>query len=109
MTNPSKNDFSGVTGSVDSTARQVGADFSGVTATVDTTAEKVGDLVPTERTYTVERGDTLSHIAKQFYGKAGAWNAIFAANRDQLDDPDLIKPGQVLRIPHGEDDPDGSR
>jgi nucleoid-associated protein YgaU len=49
--------------------------------------------------YTVERGDTLSHIAKHFYGKAGRWRAIFDANRDQLDDPDLIRPGQVLTIP----------
>ncbi len=72
------------------------ADFSGVSGSVDTTAEKVGGA---DRTYTVERGDTLSHIAKQIYGKAGEWNAIFQANRDQLDDPDLIQPGQVLKIP----------
>jgi len=51
------------------------------------------------QTYTVESGDTLSHIAKQFYGKAGKWNAIFEANRDLLDDPDKIFPGQVLKIP----------
>lgn len=50
-------------------------------------------------TYTVESGDTLSHIAKQFYGKASQWNAIFEANRDQLDDPDRISPGQILKIP----------
>ena len=47
----------------------------------------------------LEKGDTLSAIAKQFYGKASAWPRIFEANRDQLDDPDRIKPGQVLRIP----------
>jgi len=52
-----------------------------------------------EQSYTVERGDTLSHIAKHFYGHANKWNAIFEANRDQLDDPDRIQPGQVLRIP----------
>ena len=52
-----------------------------------------------EQTYTVEKGDTLSHIAKQFYGKANRWQAIFAANRDQLDDADKIFPGQVLKIP----------
>lgn len=52
-----------------------------------------------EQTYTVEKGDTLSHIAKQFYGKANQWQAIFAANRDQLDDADKIFPGQVLKIP----------
>ncbi len=52
-----------------------------------------------EQTYMVVKGDTLSHIAKQFYGKANQWQAIFAANRDQLDDADKIFPGQVLRIP----------
>ncbi|PPJ44453.1 peptidoglycan-binding protein LysM, partial [Rhizobium sp. KAs_5_22] len=45
------------------------------------------------------KGDTLSHIAKEFYGKANKWNAIFEANRDQLDDPDKIQPGQILKIP----------
>lgn len=55
------------------------------------------------RRHTVESGDTLSHIAKQFYGKAGRWRAIFEANRDQLDDPDLIRPGQVLVIPDLDD------
>ena len=54
---------------------------------------------PEAQFHTVARGDTLSAIAKQFYGKANAWNRIFEANRDQLDDPDRIQPGQVLRIP----------
>ena len=53
----------------------------------------------TEQTYTVASGDTLSHIARHFYGKASRWQAIFDANRDQLDDPDRIFPGQVLKIP----------
>ena len=51
------------------------------------------------RTWTVKPGDTLSHIAQQVYGKASHWHAIFDANRDQLDDPDLIRPGQVLQLP----------
>ena len=51
------------------------------------------------RTYTVERGDTLSEIAQRLYGRASRWHAIFDANRDQLDDPDRIEPGQVLKIP----------
>ena len=51
------------------------------------------------RTYTVKSGDTLSHIAKEFYGDAQAYHRIFDANRDQLTDPDKIKPGQVLKIP----------
>jgi nucleoid-associated protein YgaU len=51
------------------------------------------------RTHTVERGDTLSGIAKRVYGRADRWNVIYQANRDQLDDPDRIYPGQVLVIP----------
>jgi len=41
----------------------------------------------------------LSKIAKQFLGDANAYPAIFDANRDQLSDPDKIRPGQVLKIP----------
>jgi LysM repeat protein len=54
---------------------------------------------PPPRTYTVEKGDTLSEIAKKFYGKASEYPKIFAANRDQLSDPDKIRPGQVLKVP----------
>lgn len=94
MSTEKKADFSGVTGSVDSTAQQVPkADFSGVSASVDSTAEVV------DATYTVEKGDTLSKIAKQRLGDANAWKKIFDANRDQLDDPDRIQPGQVLKLP----------
>jgi nucleoid-associated protein YgaU len=53
-----------------------------------------------QTTYTVKAGDTLSKIAKQFLGDANAYMDIFEANRDQLSDPDKIKPGQVLKIPH---------
>lgn len=51
------------------------------------------------RFYTVEPGDTLSKIAKQFYGNANAYQRIFEANRPMLQDPDRIYPGQALRIP----------
>lgn len=50
-------------------------------------------------TYTVKPGDTLSKIAKAQLGSADAYMKIFEANRDQLADPDKIKPGQVLRLP----------
>jgi nucleoid-associated protein YgaU len=50
-------------------------------------------------TYTVKAGDTLSKIAKDLLGNASAYTQIFEANRDQLSDPDKIKPGQVLKIP----------
>lgn len=51
------------------------------------------------RTYTVKSGDTLSRIAKEHLGDANAYMKIYEANRDQLSDPDKIKPGQVLKIP----------
>jgi len=49
--------------------------------------------------YTVQSGDTLSKIAKQFYGDANKYPAIFEANKPMLKDPDKIYPGQALRIP----------
>ena len=103
MSHPDKKaDFSGVTSKVDSTADKVDrADFSAVSSRVDTTAEKIGK--PVSELYTVKPGDTLSHIAKHFYGKASAWNTIYDANRDQLDNPDRIQPGQVLRVPARDD------
>jgi nucleoid-associated protein YgaU len=52
-----------------------------------------------EKTYTVKPGDTLSKIAREHLGDANAYPRIFDANRDQLTDPDQIRPGQVLKIP----------
>jgi nucleoid-associated protein YgaU len=49
--------------------------------------------------YTVKSGDSLSKISKHIYGDAGSYTKIFEANRDILQNPDLIKPGQVLKIP----------
>jgi nucleoid-associated protein YgaU len=54
---------------------------------------------PAGKTYTVQPGDTLSKIAKEHLGNANAYMKIFDANKDQLSDPDKIRPGQVLRIP----------
>jgi nucleoid-associated protein YgaU len=54
---------------------------------------------PAAQTYTVQPGDTLSKIAKEFYGNANAYMKIFEANRDQLDNPNMIKVGQELVIP----------
>jgi nucleoid-associated protein YgaU len=50
-------------------------------------------------TYTVQPGDSLSKIAKQYYGNANDYNKIFEANRDKLSDPNKIQVGQVLVIP----------
>jgi nucleoid-associated protein YgaU len=95
MSTEKKADFSGVTSKVDTTAEQVTkADFSKVSASVDSTAEIVGG-----GTYTVQKGDSLSKIAKNTLGDANAWPKIFDANRDVLDDPDKIQPGQVLKLP----------
>lgn len=49
--------------------------------------------------YTVQTGDNLSAIAQQFYGDSTLYPRIFEANTDQLTNPNLIFPGQVLRIP----------
>jgi nucleoid-associated protein YgaU len=58
-----------------------------------------GPQAGTATTYTVQAGDTLSAISKKFLGNANDYMEIFNANRDQLSDPDKIKPGQVLKIP----------
>jgi len=54
---------------------------------------------PAPKTYTVKAGDTLGAIAQEHLGNAGAYMKIFDLNKDQLTDPDKIKPGQVLRLP----------
>jgi nucleoid-associated protein YgaU len=54
---------------------------------------------PENAFYTVQRGDTLSKIAKEKLGSAGKYAIIFEANKPMLKDPDRIYPGQVLRIP----------
>ncbi len=54
---------------------------------------------PEAKFYTVKSGDSLSKIAKEFYGDAMKYPEIFEANKPMLTDPDKIYPGQVLRIP----------
>jgi nucleoid-associated protein YgaU len=49
--------------------------------------------------YEVKSGDSLSKIAKHFYGNAMKYPVIFEANREVIKNPDLIYPGQKLRIP----------
>lgn len=72
------------------------ADFSNVQAGSSSTAPPPE---PQERWYTVAPGDSLSKIAKRFYGDAQQWRQIYDANRQQVKDPDLIQPGWKLRIP----------
>ena len=79
------------------------ADFSNVqggsssTAPAPTPAGTSGTAAG--KTYTVVAGDSLSKIAKREYGDANAWNRIYEANRDIIKNPDLIYPGQTLKIP----------
>jgi len=68
-----------------------------IVADIQATQKESASSAP--RTYTVKAGDTLSKIAKETLGSAGDYMEIFNANRDQLSDPDKIKPGQVLKIP----------
>lgn len=54
---------------------------------------------PEAKMHTVVSGESLSRIAKKYYGDAMKYNVIFEANQPALKDPDKIYPGQVLRIP----------
>lgn len=67
-------------------------------ATVDDNME-VDNPEPEAQFYTVVGGDSLSKIAKKYYGNAMKYPEIFEANKPMLKDPNLIYPGQVLRIP----------
>lgn len=60
---------------------------------------RISVVAPEVTTYEVKSGDSLSKIAKEVYGNAGDYMKIFNANTDILKDPNLIHPGQKLRIP----------
>jgi len=70
-------------------------DFSDVKSGVSSTAPATA----TYQTHEVKSGDSLSRIAKQFYGSGNPWQTILAANADFLKDPNKIYPGQKLKIP----------
>jgi nucleoid-associated protein YgaU len=100
-TPPKKPDFSNVQSKVTGTEAPR-ADFGNVQSKVTSTEPVIeggGGGGRPGQTYTVVKGDTLSKIARKYYGRASQYPKIFDANRDQLDDPDRIKPGQVLKIP----------
>lgn len=96
---PGKPDFSNVKSGVASTAPIAAErpDFSNVQSGVESTAPTAPSA--TVQTYTVVGGDSLSKIAKKFYGHANLWRTIFEANRDRISNPDMIQIGQVLKIP----------
>jgi nucleoid-associated protein YgaU len=60
---------------------------------------EVEEPAPEAKMYEVQSGDSLSRIAKEFYGDAMKYPVIFEANKPMLTDPDKIYPGQMLRIP----------
>jgi nucleoid-associated protein YgaU len=91
--NPNFSDVSGATSSSNTPPATGKADFSDVSGGSSTTAPVGG------QTYTVKQGDSLSKIARQFYGDANKWKKIHAANADKIPNPDLIHPGLQLTIP----------
>ena len=74
-------------------------DFSDVVSGSSSTAPAPAPAAPVFKTYVVQKGDSLSKIAKHEYGDASKWPKIFEANKDTIKNPDLIHPGQSLRIP----------
>jgi nucleoid-associated protein YgaU len=82
------------TGPTDATGSS-SADFSDVTGGSSSSAPAARSA----QTYTVKSGDSLSKIAKHFYGDGNKWHRIYEANRDKIKNPDLIHPGQELAIP----------
>lgn len=73
-------------------------DFSDVRGGSSSAAQ--GGAEQQQDTYTVQAGDSLSKIAQRRYGEASKWKAIYEANKDQIKNPDLIHPGQVLKMPN---------
>jgi nucleoid-associated protein YgaU len=86
-------DFSNVTGGVASTEASLGTGIAGGGLA------SAGGGEAASQFYTVQKGDTLSKIAREFYGEASKYPQIFEANKPMLKDPDKIYPGQMLRIP----------
>lgn len=86
-------------GSDDKKKSEPKPDFSNVQSGSSSTAPRPAEPKPAFKTYVVQKGDSLSKIAKAEYGNANAWRKIFEANRDIIKNPDLIHPGQSLKIP----------
>ena len=77
-------------------------DFSNVSSGGSSTAVAASQSTGTigsRKTYVVVKGDSLSKIAKREYGDANKWRTIYEANKDLINDPDLIYPGQELKVP----------
>jgi nucleoid-associated protein YgaU len=77
-------------------------DFSNVRSGGSSTAPEKAQptsTVSSGKTYIVAKGDSLSKIAQREYGDANKWRTIYEANKDVIKDPDLIYPGQELKVP----------
>jgi nucleoid-associated protein YgaU len=89
---PDKPDFSDVVSGSSSTS-------SSAPSASSSSPASPGQAGGGARSYVVEKGDSLSKIAKKFYGDANAWHRIFDANKQRIKNPDLIQPGWKLEIP----------
>jgi len=84
---------------VDPSASDLIADIQAPPAAAAAAASAGGASSAAARTYTVQAGDSLSKISKQFYGDANKYMKIFEANKDKLTDPNKVNVGTELRIP----------
>lgn len=84
---------------VDPNFSDLNADIQAPAAAAAAAAAASSTSTIAARTYEVKPGDSLSKISKEFYGNANQYMKIFEANKDQLSDPDKIKPGMKLSIP----------
>lgn len=69
------------------------------TSLVDLQKRPDRPAAPLPKFYEIQKGDSLSAIAKRQYGDAGKWKMLYEANKDLIDNPDLIYPGQRIRLP----------
>ena len=86
----------------DDTPTQSKPDFSNVRSGGSSTAPaepQPTGTIGSGKTYVVVEGDSLSKIARREYGDANKWRTIYEANKDLINDPDLIYPGQELKVP----------
>jgi nucleoid-associated protein YgaU len=94
--------FDDILGKKDDKSSAAKPDFSNVRSGGSSTAPAPAEPTGTSgsgKTYIVVNGDSLSKIAKREYGDANKWRTIYEANRDIIKDPDLIYPGQELKVP----------
>jgi nucleoid-associated protein YgaU len=88
-----------IAGTVDSQATKekailLAGNVEGVEQVVDNLSIEVKPVF-----YTIQKGDSLSKVAQALFGDPMKWKALFEANREVIKDPDLIYPGQQIRIP----------